>query len=102
VASPFAGLGVGWWTIVYIGLLSTAGGYTLQALGQKYAPATDATILLSMEAVFAAAAGFIFLDETMLPVQLVGCSLILAAVVITQLNASRSPRPAQFTSNENI
>jgi drug/metabolite transporter (DMT)-like permease len=88
-----AGMAVGWWTIVYIGLFSTAIGYTLQALGQKYAPATDATILLSMESVFAALAGFIFLGETMLPVQLVGCGMILAAVIITQMNAMRSRLP---------
>jgi drug/metabolite transporter (DMT)-like permease len=62
---PIDGLTSGWWTILYIGLLSTALGYTLQVLGQKYAPATDATILLSMEAVFAALAGFVFLGEVM-------------------------------------
>ncbi len=85
-----AGLQGGWWTIVYIGVLSTAVGYTLQALGQKYAPASDAAILLSMEAVFAAVAGFIFLGESMLPVQLVGCGMILAAVILTQLHAIRT------------
>ena len=65
-------------------------GYTLQVLGQKYAPPTDATILLSMEAVFAALTGFIFLGETMQIVQLVGCGLILLAVIVTQLNASKA------------
>jgi drug/metabolite transporter (DMT)-like permease len=84
---PLYGLGSGWWTIVYIGLLSTAVGYTLQVLGQKYAPPTDATILLSMEAVFAALTGFIFLGENMQLVQLVGCGLILMAVVLTQLKS---------------
>jgi drug/metabolite transporter (DMT)-like permease len=84
-----AGLAVGWWTIVYIGLISTAIGYTLQVLGQKYAPPTDATILLSMEAVFAAVTGFIFLQETMEVIQLVGCGLILAAVLVTQLKSVR-------------
>jgi drug/metabolite transporter (DMT)-like permease len=85
-----AGMSEGWWTIIYIGVLSTAVGYTLQALGQKYSPPTDATILLSMEAVFAALAGFIFLGGTMLPVQLIGCGMILVAVIITQLNAIKS------------
>jgi drug/metabolite transporter (DMT)-like permease len=87
---PFTGFVDGWWTILYIGLLSTAGGYTLQSFGQKYAPPTDATILLSMEAVFAALTGFIFLGETMQPVQLVGCGMILVAVFITQIKAGRS------------
>jgi drug/metabolite transporter (DMT)-like permease len=99
---PLGGLVIAWWTILYIGLLSTAVGYTLQVLGQKYAPPTDATILLSMEAVFAALTGFLFLGESMQPVQLVGCGMILVAVILTQLSASRSPRPAQLTSKENI
>jgi drug/metabolite transporter (DMT)-like permease len=87
---PYVGIVNGWWTIIYIGLVSTAGGYTLQGLGQKYAPPTDATILLTMEAIFAALTGFIFLGETMQVVQLVGCGLILSAVFVTQLNTDRS------------
>ena len=86
---PYDGLVSGWWTILYIGLLSTAVGYTLQVLGQKYAPTTDATILLSMEAVFAALTGFIFLGEIMQPVQLAGCGLILMAVFVTQLSVGK-------------
>jgi drug/metabolite transporter (DMT)-like permease len=93
ISAPRADLANGWWTILYIGLFSTAIGYTLQALGQKYAPPTDATILLSMEAVFAAVAGFIFLDEKMVGIQLIGCGMILVAVVITQLNAVKSRQP---------
>ena len=90
IRAPFSGFTSGWWTILYIGLLSTAVGYTLQVLGQKYAPPTDATILLSMEAVFAALTGFIFLGETMHPVQMVGCGLILMAVLMIQFNSARS------------
>ncbi|MFZ2096724.1 MAG: DMT family transporter [Anaerolineales bacterium] len=86
---PINGLATGWWTIIYIGLLSTALGYTLQVFGQKYAPPTDATILLSMEAVFAAVTGFIFLGESMQLIQLAGCGLILLAVVVTQLSSTR-------------
>jgi drug/metabolite transporter (DMT)-like permease len=84
---PLTGLASGWWTVVYIGLLSTAVGYTLQVLGQKYSPPTDATILLSMEAVFAALTGFIFLNETMHLIQVLGCGLILIAVIVTQLKS---------------
>ncbi len=86
---PYTGLVSGWWTIVYIGIFSTALGYTLQVLGQKYAPPTDATILLSMEAVFAALTGYFFLGEKMSLVQLGGCGLILVAVLATQLKAIR-------------
>jgi drug/metabolite transporter (DMT)-like permease len=94
------GLATAWWTIVYIGVLSTAVGYTLQAVGQKYAPPTDATILLSMEAVFAAISGYLFLGETMEAIQLVGCGLILCAVIITQMQSIKSRSPAMGTRSE--
>ena len=85
----YAGLADGWWTIIYIGILSTSIGYTLQVLGQKYAPPTDAAILLSMEAVFAAIFGFIFLSETLNPIQITGCVLILIAILLVQFRGSK-------------
>lgn len=92
-----AGLSSAWWTIVYIGILSTALGYTLQVFGQKYTPPADATIILSMEAVFAALTGMLFLGERMSLTQVTGAGLILAAVFVTQLYNTRarelSPQP---------
>lgn len=73
-----------WWAVGYTAVFSIALGYTLQVLGQKYAPAHDAAILLSTEAVFAAFFGFLFLSERLLPVQIVGCGMILSAIFITQ------------------
>jgi drug/metabolite transporter (DMT)-like permease len=46
-----------------------------------------------MEAVFAAVTGFIFLQETMKGIQLVGCALILAAVLVSQIKAVRTSSP---------
>lgn len=83
----FAGLASAWWVIAYIGILSTTIGYTLQVLGQKYAPATDAAIVLSTEAVFAAFFGYLFLSEELSLLQLFGCVLILGAITLTQLRA---------------
>lgn len=83
----YAGLTNGWWTIAYIGILSTTIGYTLQVLGQKVAPPADAAILLSMEAVFAAFFGYLFLAEKLTAIQIVGCVLILAAILLTQVKA---------------
>ena len=85
----FSGLVSGWWTIVYIGILSTSIGYTLQVLGQKYAPPADASLLLSTEAVFAAIFGYLFLAEMLQPVQIFGCALIMGAILLTQLNGRR-------------
>ena len=85
----WAGLAEAWWTVIYIGLLSTAIGYTLQVYGQRTAPAADAAILLSTESVFAALTGYIFLDEGLLPVQILGCGLILGAILLAQIRVER-------------
>jgi len=76
-----------WWAIAYVGVFSVAIGYTLQAVGQKRAPAADAAIILSMEAVFAALFGYLLLDEVLVPRQLAGCVLILAAMLLVQFKA---------------
>ncbi|MCU0486240.1 MAG: DMT family transporter [Anaerolineales bacterium] len=80
-----AGLQTAWWTVLYIGCLSTAIGYTLQVYGQKTAPAADAAILLSMEAVFAALTGYVFLDERLVFEQIIGCAFILGAILLAQI-----------------
>jgi drug/metabolite transporter (DMT)-like permease len=85
------GLSDCWWAVVYVGVLSVAGGYTLQALGQKHAPAADAAIILSMEAVFAALFGYLFLNELLSSRQLLGCVLILAAIAVVQFKTEGSP-----------
>ena len=77
-----------WWTVVYTGILSIGLGYTLQAVGQKVAPAADAAIILSLEAAFAALAGWIILDERLSAVQLFGCGLMLAGMLLAQVGAS--------------
>lgn len=81
----FSGLADGWRVIAYVGVISTTIGYTLQVLGQKYAPPSDAAILLSMEAVFAALFGFLILAEVLQPVQILGCVFILSAILLTQV-----------------
>ena len=73
-----------WWAVVYTGVFSTAIGYTLQAVGQRVAPAADAAIILSLEAVFAAAFGWMLLGEHLSAVQLAGCGLMLAGMLLAQ------------------
>jgi drug/metabolite transporter (DMT)-like permease len=79
-----------WWTIVYTGLISVALGYTLQIVGQRYAPPADAAIILSLEAVFAALGGWIFLRESLSLVQIFGCGLMMMGMLIAQMDIMRN------------
>ncbi|MFZ5923292.1 MAG: DMT family transporter [Chloroflexota bacterium] len=76
--------------ILYTGVLSVGVGYTLQVWGQRHTPPTDAALILSLEAVFAVIAGWLILDENLLPVQLAGCGLIFLGVMLTQVQNGRS------------
>lgn len=96
---PWAGISAAWWTVIYIGLLSTAIGYTLQVLGQRIAPAADAAILLSTESVFAVLTGYIFLAEGLQPVQLLGCGLILLAILLAQIRVGNKSKNVTKESN---
>lgn len=79
-----------WWTIVYTGLVSVALGYTLQIVGQRNAPPADAAIILSLEAVFAAVGGWIFLRESLSLIQILGCTLMMMGMLIAQMDIIRN------------
>ena len=70
--------------ILYRATLSIGIGYTLQVWGQKHTPPIDAALILGLEAVFAVAAGWIVLRQALLPIQLIGCFIILSAVILSQ------------------
>jgi drug/metabolite transporter (DMT)-like permease len=74
--------------VLYTAVVSLGFGYTIQIWAQKHTPPTDAAIILSLEAVFAAAAGNIVLGEHLVTIQLAGCALILGAVALCQARPS--------------
>ena len=71
--------------ILYAGILSCGVAYTCQILGQAYVEPTQASILLSTEAIFAAVSGWIILGETMSGVQMMGCALLLGGALMAQI-----------------
>ena len=79
-----------WGSILYVAVFSGAMGYTLQMVGQKYAEPTLASLLMCLESVFAALGGWLLLGQSLLPRELIGCALMLAASVIAQLPDRRS------------
>jgi drug/metabolite transporter (DMT)-like permease len=86
-SQAWRGLDLAWWAVIYTGIFSIGLGYTLQAAGQRVAPAADAAILLSAESVFAAFFGWLLLGEMLGPLQLLGCGLILAGMILAQARA---------------
>lgn len=73
------------WPLLYGGLISGGIAYTLQAITQRYTPSSDAAIIMSGEALFAALGGFILLQENLHLIGWVGCGLIFAAIILTEL-----------------
>lgn len=79
--------------ILYTGILSSGIGYTFQIIAQKDTDPTIASLILSLESVFALLAGVWLLSDPVNSKQLWGCALIFAAIVIAQL----PQRKKQFT-----
>lgn len=76
------------YTILYAGVMSCGVAYTLQIIGQKYTESAAAALIMSLESVFAALAGWIILSEHMSMKEFAGCILVFAAVVFSQLDIS--------------
>jgi drug/metabolite transporter (DMT)-like permease len=75
--------------LLYAGLASTGIAYTLQVVAQRHAPPAHAAIILSLEAVFAVIGGLVLLGESLALRGWVGCGLMLAGMVISQLEPRR-------------
>lgn len=71
--------------ILYGGLLSVGVAYTLQVVAQKNAKPSHAAIILSMESVFGAIGGAVLLGESMSGRGYLGCALILAGILVSQI-----------------
>lgn len=71
--------------ILYAGVMSCGVAYTLQIIGQKNLPPTLASLIMSLESVFSALAGWLILGEKLTTVELSGCVLMFIAIILAQL-----------------
>ena len=71
--------------ICYAGVLSLGVAYTLQIMGQQRLEPTTASLLMSLESVFAVLSGCLILHETMSGAEIAGCVLMFVAVVLAQV-----------------
>ena len=78
----------GWLSVLYLAVISTTICYLLQTACQKYVEETKAAIMLCMESVFGTMFSIIILHEVVTPRMVVGCIIILIAVIISNLSES--------------
>lgn len=71
--------------IIYVAILEVSVAFTLQVVGQKYTPPAIAAIIMSLEALFSAVCGALFLGETMTMKEMIGCGLMLLAFIVAQI-----------------
>ena len=72
-------------SIVYAGVFSGAVGYTLQILAQRDAEPAVASLLMSLESVFAVLSGWLILGDALSARELAGCALMMSGIVLAQL-----------------
>ena len=73
------------YSILYAGVMSCGVAYTLQILGQRHTEPTTATLILSLESVFAVLSGWLILHESLSGREILGCCLVFVAVLLAQL-----------------
>ena len=75
-------------SIIYAGVFSGGIAFTLQMFAQKNIEEAPAAIIYSLEGVFAAIAGWIILNQFLNIDNIIGCFLILIAVISSQISPS--------------
>jgi len=85
------------WPILYSGFLSVGVAFTLQVFAQRKAHPSHAAIILSMETVFAAIGGWIILNESIPARGLLGCTLMLAGIIVSQVFHVRTLKKSSST-----
>lgn len=81
----WGGLLSAWGPLLYVGVLSSGVAYTLQIVGQKGLNPAVASLIMSLESVFAAISGWLVLSQPLSQREMVGCALVFAGVVLAQL-----------------
>ncbi|HEX2938057.1 MAG TPA: EamA family transporter [Ruminiclostridium sp.] len=76
------------WALLYVGIFSTLVALVLQNVCQKYVPPSKASLIMSLESLFGTLFGILFLEESLTARTFIGCLLIFAAILISELKPS--------------
>ena len=85
--------------ILYLGIMSSGVGYTLQIYGQKFADAPVASITMSLESVFAALGGWLIVGNTLSAREFWGCALVFVAIILAQVPQFFEKEKADVTAS---
>ncbi len=77
-------------SILYAGIMSSGVAYTFQVIGQKHVEPSLAAIICSSEALFSAVGGALILGESMTMRSYIGCALMFAGIIVSQLKPKRA------------
>ena len=77
-------------SILYAGIMSSGVAYTFQVIGQKHVEPSLAAIICSSEALFSAVGGALLLGESMSMRSYIGCALMFAGIIVSQLKPKSS------------
>ena len=80
-----------WLPIGYAGILSSGVAYTFQIIGQAHTEPTVASLLMSLESVFAVIFGWLLLHQALSGPELLGCALVFTGVILAQLPGKQQP-----------
>ena len=84
--------------LLYAGVLSCGFAYTFQIIGQQYTEATVASLLMCTESVFGVFFGWLLLQESLSTRELIGCGIMLVAIVLSQVAEYRGARHAVYAT----
>lgn len=73
-------------SLLYSGVMSCGLAYTFQIIGQKYTEATVASLIMCLESVFGVLAGAVILHEVLTGREIVGCVIMFAAILLSQVS----------------
>ena len=87
-------------SLLYSGIMSCGIAYTFQIVGQKHANPVVASLLMCMESVFAVIAAAVVLHQGMSLREGIGCAIMFAAIILSQLSESLSRPPSEAPSTQ--
>lgn len=79
-----------WLPLLYSGVLSCGAAYTMQVVAQAKTDPAIASMIMCLESVFAVISGMIILGESMAMREVIGCLIMFAAIVVSQLPAKNA------------